>query len=450
MRNSIIILSIFCLIALLSFVKTQQNDEIVSLPGLTQSINFKQYSGMMQISDSKFLHYWFVESQNDPVNDPLVLWLNGGPGCSSLLGLLTENGPFRVQEDGNLGINAWSWNAKANMVFLESPVGVGFSYSTNRKDYTINDQQTAADNYQFLLKFFSKYTQFQSNEFYISGESYAGIYIPTLAQALVNGNKAGNKPFINFKGFLVGNGVTDWNVDVGKGVVDYWYYHGFYSEQLYHELQTVCQGQYYKPSAACGILQIQMNKQVGSVNPYFIIDPCTTSPGNTKRKAFHDAMALTSPLNAYLLPYLCDSDPLTITYLNRKDVKQAIHVNVDTHWVECSSTINYQITTNTTVPIYQELMSEYRLHFFSGDSDAVVPFIGSQRWMNSLNLPLVEDCRGWYYTDTQFGDHSQGGHVTVWENLTFITVRAAGHMVPQYQPERAFYLFNKYLKNEKY
>lgn len=113
------------------------SDLIDHLPGIDFAINFKQYSGYLQPDDTSFLHYWWsycssrfsirfvnktllvanrlVESQNDPTNDPLILWLNGGPGCSSMDGLFTENGPFRVTNmNTTISENVYAWNKVPN------------------------------------------------------------------------------------------------------------------------------------------------------------------------------------------------------------------------------------------------------------------------------------------------------------------------------------------------
>lgn len=129
---------------------------ITHLPGLDEPINFDQYSGYLKVNETADteLFYWYVESQSDPSNDPLVLWLNGGPGCSSLLGFFEETGPFYVKKDLTLGINKYSWNREANMVFLESPHGVGFSKSAQPLKYS--DNNTAIDSLNFLLEFFKK------------------------------------------------------------------------------------------------------------------------------------------------------------------------------------------------------------------------------------------------------------------------------------------------------
>src|SRR6266487_635522 len=126
-------------------------DEITNLPGLKTKPKFRQYSGYLDSVDTAHLHYWFVESENDPQNDPVVLWMNGGPGCSSLGGFLSEQGPFHVNPNDtkSLDINKYAWNKIANVIFLEAPAGVGYSYKDNG-NYATDDDKTARDNYAAL------------------------------------------------------------------------------------------------------------------------------------------------------------------------------------------------------------------------------------------------------------------------------------------------------------
>jgi hypothetical protein len=176
-------------------------------------------------------HYWFVESESDPANDPIGLWLNGGPGSSSLIGMMTENGPFMTNDDslkealpyGNHSVpklfhRDYHWAKSASYIWLESPAGVGFSYcdygimnkTTGAKfPCTSNDTSTAADNHAVLKAFFKGFPEFAKNEFFITGESYAGIYIPMLAEQIMLDKE--NK--INLKGLAVGNGC--WGSAVG-------------------------------------------------------------------------------------------------------------------------------------------------------------------------------------------------------------------------------------------
>ncbi|WJX53844.1 hypothetical protein P8452_39795 [Trifolium repens] len=128
--------------------------------------------------------------ETDPSSKPLVLWLNGGPGCSSLgVGAFSENGPFRT--NGEVLIkNEHSWNREANMLYLESPIGVGFSYAKGSfSDIKVNDEMTARENLVFLLQWFKKFPQYKHKDLFLTGESYAGHYTPQLANLMIGINK---------------------------------------------------------------------------------------------------------------------------------------------------------------------------------------------------------------------------------------------------------------------
>merc|ERR1711990_117297 len=115
--------------------------QVMDLPGRPEGADFKMFSGYIAVAPTRSLFYWFVESQSDPASDPLILWSNGGPGCSGLAGFMTEQGPFRPTASGNLTLNSESWNKVANMVFIEQPAGVGFSTTSEAMDY--DDAQAA-------------------------------------------------------------------------------------------------------------------------------------------------------------------------------------------------------------------------------------------------------------------------------------------------------------------
>jgi cathepsin A (carboxypeptidase C) len=177
-------------------------DEIKSLPGWEGALPSRHWSGYLEVPGakggvdgvgSKFYHYWFVESEGNPKTDPVALWLNGGPGSSSLIGFLTENGPFETN-DASLTENTTvtpklfhretGWQKAASYIYLESPAGVGFSYC-DYENCTNSDTSTAIDNHRVLKKFFAGFPEFAKNDFFITGESYAGVYCPTLAEQIM-------------------------------------------------------------------------------------------------------------------------------------------------------------------------------------------------------------------------------------------------------------------------
>jgi len=201
--------------------------------------NFGFFSGYLNIPNTgKSLHYLFAESQSSPSTDPLIIWFNGGPGCSSMLGWSQEHGAY-VMDSGTdfWRKNDYSWNNEANMLYIESPAGVGYSVCSSVKECSFTDDKSSQDNLTAVLAWFEKFPEYKSHDLYISGESYAGIYVPYLSyqiDAYNTANAADDSVFKpNLKGFMVGNGVTTWNYDTNNAYVEMAFFHSLYDTTLY-------------------------------------------------------------------------------------------------------------------------------------------------------------------------------------------------------------------------
>ncbi|CCJ30701.1 unnamed protein product [Pneumocystis jirovecii] len=172
----------------------------------------KQYAGYIDIKDKHFF-FWFFESRSDPSRDPLLVWLNGGPGCSSMYGLLTTVGPSKLDlKTGEPHYNPFSWNQHSSIIFLDQPVNVGFSYSEQRVK---TSYAAAGDFYAFICMFLTKFPEYSNLDFHIAGESYAGHYIPIFAstifmnqdeseEALYKIEDEKKVPTINLKSIMIG------------------------------------------------------------------------------------------------------------------------------------------------------------------------------------------------------------------------------------------------------
>ncbi|KAL6545325.1 hypothetical protein OROGR_009199 [Orobanche gracilis] len=301
------------------------NDRITSLPGQPQNVGFDQYSGYITVNQTagRALFYWLAEA---PINRPLVLWLNGGPGCSSIAyGAFEEIGPFRINSDGKtLYLNPYSWNKLANMLFLESPAGVGFSYSNTSSDlHTVGDKRTARDAYAFLVGWFERFPQYKHRDFYIAGESYAGHYVPQLSQIIYQGNKGIQRPVINLKGFLVGNAVIDDYHDY-IGTFEYWWTHSLISDSTYKVLGKRCDmGSSTYPSSDC-IKSLEVaDQEMGNIDKYSIYTlPCNSTSAVMSRSRARGHYPWMSRA------YDPCSKRYTRIYLNLPDVQKALHANV--------------------------------------------------------------------------------------------------------------------------
>ncbi|KAK6759560.1 hypothetical protein RB195_021252 [Necator americanus] len=245
-------------------------DLITNLPGLTFTPNFKQYSGFLPATQGNYLHYWLVESQTQPEWAPLVLWLNGGPGCSSLGGLFTENGPFHPSVDGmSLVENVNSWNKVANVLFLESPRDIGYSYrdsNTYGPDNVYNDDKTATDNVLALKEFFQKFPEYQNRDFYITGESYGGVYVPTLTNLVIQMIQNGSLPNVKLAGMAVGNGELSAQQQTNSAI-DLLYYRGMIGKQQYDSLKNCCVDDDSQPLAYCDFYRFVQIDDYGNLSP---------------------------------------------------------------------------------------------------------------------------------------------------------------------------------------
>lgn len=433
-------------------------DEVFSLPGLSAGINFRQWSGYLDAGPGIHLHYWFVTSQRDPTTDPLVLWLNGGPGCSSLDGFLAENGPFHVNDDGNtLYINKYSWNKIANMLYLESPAGVGYSYSDSG-NYTTNDKEVAESNYLALQDFFRKFPNFTKNDFYIFGESYGGIYTPTLSLKIAEGTAK-----INFKGFAVGNGLSSLYYN-DQSLVYFAYYHGLLGDVLWANLNRFCciDGScnfYNNTKSDCidSIRAVNLIVFESGLNLYSLYMDCA---GGLERYharfqkdmknlfQFYQFDTVKTAVAAHEFKPPCLNDTTLWLWLNRADVRMALHIpgNVQS-WDLCSDKVSkhYYRIYSTMHDFYLALLSKgLRALVYNGDTDMACNFLGDHWFVMSLNQKKTADYKPWICNNQIAGFHEQYG------NLTFLTIKGAGHMVPQWAPVRALKMFESFLSNSPY
>ncbi|TKW01906.1 hypothetical protein SEVIR_8G209200v4 [Setaria viridis] len=438
-----------------SHENSQEEDRILGMPGQpNDGVAFDMYGGYVTVDEGagRALYYWFQEADRataDPATAPLVLWLNGGPGCSSVgSGAFEELGAFRVNTDGQtLLLNEFAWNKAANVLFLESPAGVGFSYSNTSSDLVVGDDRTARDSYIFLVKWFERFPQYKYRDFYIAGESYAGHYVPQLSQLVYRNNIGVEKPFINFKGFMVGNGLIDDLSDM-IGMLEYWWHHGLISDETLASGLDVCLGSsLIHPSPECQkICDVQAAKEMGKIDGYSIYTP-PCERGNP-----YDRMLERSRRPLMLPPY----DPCTAwystNYLNIPEVQNAMHANVSGMikypWTMCNNPIYDNWTTITPnvsmIPIYKELIGAgLKIWVFSGDTDTAVPLSSTRRSLAALGLPVKTSWYPWYMVPTEVGGWSME-----YDGLTYVTVRGAGHEVPLHRPEQALVLFKQFLLGE--
>lgn len=480
-------ISICVLLNFASVEAAPKGSLITGLPGFNGVFPSNHYSGYVTFDD-KNLFYYFIVSERNPSKDPVVLWLNGGPGCSSFDGFVYEHGPFNFEEGkpkGSLPIlhlNPYSWSKVSNIIYLDSPCGVGMSYSKNQSKYINDDLQTAADTHNFLLKWFQLYPEFVNNRFYISGESYAGIYVPTLSAEVVKGIQGGQVPVINFKGYLIGNGVSGSQFEGLSALVPFAHGMGLLSDDIFEEVERACKGNYQNASVSCYNSIGKIDEALSGLNIYDILEPCYHDPasdqhakGNASSNlpiSFQQLGATDRPLKVRKRMFgrawplwafekdgkfpswselalqgsvPCVNDEVATTWLNDESVRKAIHAepkSIAGPWQICSDRIEYNgYSAGSMLPYHKNLTAQgYRALIYSGDHDLCVPFTGTQAWTRSLGYKIVDEWRSWM-SDKHVAGYLQGYD----NNLTFLTVKGAGHTVPEYKPRESLDFLSRWL-----
>jgi len=191
------------------------------------------------------LFYYFIRSERSPADDPLMLWLTGGPGCSLLTGLAYEIGPLSFDVNGyvdglpKLVYNQYSWTKVCNIIFLDSPVGAGFSYSDTEQGYISSDTKAVDQILIFLREWLDEHPEFMSNPLYIAGDSYSGKIVPTVTSEIAGGEEDGREQNFNLKGYVVGNPVTDFDFD-DPSRIPFAHGMGIISDEIYESYKKSC------------------------------------------------------------------------------------------------------------------------------------------------------------------------------------------------------------------
>ncbi|KAL6655431.1 hypothetical protein ACP70R_006257 [Stipagrostis hirtigluma subsp. patula] len=412
-------------------------DRVAGLPGQPPRVNFGQYAGYVKVNEKhgRELFYYFAESPYDAASKPLILWLNGGPGCSSLgYGAMKELGPFRVNPDGKtLSRNKHAWNNLANVIFLESPAGVGFSFSRNATDYdTVGDRRTAEDTYVFLVKWLERFPEYKGRDFYIAGESYGGHYVPELATVvMIMNSMAGQsrQTRINLRGIFVGNPLLDDYLN-GKGYLEFLWSHGVISDEAWARILSNCS---FTSSDDWPCFVAAHSFQRGNIDRYNIYAPvCLKSRNGTYYSS------------GYLPGYDPCSNHYIEPYLNNLKVKKALHARVSRNWSGCNLDLAWNDAPEFMVPIIKRLVHHgLRVWIYSGDFDSICSLTATRYSVKDLNLTVTSKWRPWYTPDSEVG-----GYVQQYEGgFTLASVRGAGHLVPTFQPKRSLVLLYAFLKN---
>ncbi|CAE7260186.1 SCPL48 [Symbiodinium natans] len=384
------------------------------------------------------------ESRSKPASDPLVLWLTGGPGCSSQLALLAENGPCNMAKNGTgTEKNPYSWTSNANVLWVDQPAATGFSTGLP----LVHDEDGVAKNmYNFMQEFYKALPQYKHLDFFIFGESYAGHYVPAVSHYIWQQNQKGDAFKVPLKGLGVGNGLTDpqeqykWYGDMA--------YDGGKSEG-----GTLQKGVIGKlGSLAMKAASIPCVKQIAS---------CNAGDDNACTTAY--ALCNYGELIPYQLtghnPYdmriKCEKPPLCYDFsavedfLNDKDTQAQL--GVSKKWGSCNRIVNlafqHDWMKNFHTKLPDLLGAGLQVLIYAGDVDYICNWLGNKKWALGLEWPHKAEFNA-------AGDKSYevegkaAGRLRSANGFHFMQVFQAGHMVPMDQPAVALQMLNDFIQGK--
>jgi cathepsin A (carboxypeptidase C) len=388
----------------------------------------KPINGYIDVGRGK-LFYWLFKPRHETANTPLIMWLTGGPGCSSSVALFYENGPYQINSDLTLKKNPYSWNEEAYLLFMDQPAGTGFS-TMNGISYVVNEYQIAVDMHTFLKSFFKmqEYEKLKTLPFFVTGESYAGHYIPAIGAYL-----AKNAPDIKLAGLAIGN-----------GLVSPFYQYPMYSDFAYEHKELnivtyaltkaafyVCQALIYTNLWPIAMLECQLDLTtilgIGFMpffNPYDITKPCEKPP-------------------------LCYDFERVDKFLAREDVRHEIGVG-NTAYEDCNMIVHQFLLGDWwfdfTKEVKEVLEHKIPVMVYSGDLDFICNWRGGEAWVHNFDWFGKEQFNKQNYRNWSV-NNEVGGQIKKFDKFSFVRVYNAGHMVPMDKPVFALDMINRFIHN---
>ncbi|KAG6514019.1 hypothetical protein ZIOFF_024357 [Zingiber officinale] len=409
-----------------------------SLPGLSSedpSVDvLGHHAGYYALphSHAARMFYLFFESRHHK-DDPVVIWLTGGPGCSSELAIFYENGPFSVAKNMSLVWNDFGWDKVSNLLYVDQPTGTGFSYTTDKRDIRHDEAGVSNDLYDFLQVFFKEHPEYVNNDFYITGESYAGHYIPALASRIHRGNKACEGIRINLKGFAIGNGLTDPEIQY-KAYTDYALDNGLIQKSDYDRINKIY------PACQLAIKLCGTSGTTSCLASYVVCN-----------SIFNSIMKIIGQVNYYDIRKQCEGSLCydfsnMEKFLNEKSVRDALGVG-DIEFVSCSTTVYQAMMVdwmrNLEVGIPALLEDGIKLLVYAGEYDLICNWLGNSRWVHNMEWSGRQE----FVSSPEVPfllDGAESGILKTHGPLSFLKVHDAGHMVPMDQPKAALEMLRRW------
>lgn len=412
----------------------------LSRVGPLEGTSVTSYAGFFTVNSTynSNTYFWFVPAQTNASEAPVLLWLQGGPGGSSLFGLFVEHGPFSVTKEGTLKARPWTWTKKYSVLYIDNPVGTGFSFTDSDDGYARNEDDVATNLYSALYQFFQVFSEYQKNDFYATGESYAGKYVPAIGERIHALNPEA-KMKINLKGVMIGDGLCD-PLSMFPAYPEL-----MYQTSQIDDTQKKVADQY----VAEGVNYIKEKDWKKAFESFddFINGDKTPYPSFWQN--------VTGSTNYY--NYLKVQSPVEFNYygpyLAKANVRHAIHVgNLTYHGGDKVEEYLLEDIPQSVRDRVVVLANNYKVLFYSGQLDVIVgaplteAFLASLEWKGQAAYKTAK--RVIWKIDPS--DVDVAGYARNVNDFYQVVVRNAGHILPYDQPERAFDMVDRFINGRPF
>ncbi|XP_059741871.1 probable serine carboxypeptidase CPVL isoform X2 [Bos taurus] len=364
--------------------------------------NLTSYSGYITVNKTynSNIFFWFFPAKIEPQNAPVVLWLQGGPGGSSMFGLFVEHGPYIVSKNMTLFARDFPWTITFSMLYVDNPVGTGFSFTDHVHGYAIDEDDVARNLYSALIQFFELFSDYRDNDFYVTGESYAGKYVPAIAHYIHILNPVTTMK-INLKGIALGDAYFD-PKSIIEGYPSFLFQIGLLDEQEKKYFQKQCND--------C-VKFIRQEKWL---------------------QAFEEP----------------EDQGYYGKFLSLPHVRQAIHVGNQT-FSDGAKVEKYlrEDTVKSVKPWLTEIMNNYKVLIYNGQLDVIVAASLTERSLMAMDWKGSQKYKkaGKKVWKILKSDPEVAGYVRQVGNFCQVIVRGGGHILPYDQPLRSFDMINRFI-----
>ncbi|KAI0164308.1 alpha/beta-hydrolase [Hypoxylon sp. FL1284] len=397
------------------------------------------------------MFFWHFQNQHIANRQRTVIWLNGGPGCSSEDGVLMEIGPYRLKDSNTLEYNNGSWNEFANLLFVDNPVGTGYSY-VDTNSYVRELDDMANQFVTFLEKWFQLFPEYEHDDIYFAGESYAGQHIPYIAKAILDRNKLPKtQTKWNLKGLLIGNGWIS-PPEQYEAYLNYAYEKDIVTKGSETSLKLDAQYRQCLKDLATSGDPVDNNECEHVLQELLRLTQSKGSSGETQCVNMYDVRLKDEYPSCGMNwpPDLVDVTP----YLRKKEVTDALHINPNkvTGWTECNGGVGNAFSAKNSKPsvrLLPDLLKEVNILLFSGAEDLICNYLGTEAFISNMQW---NGGKGFELSPGNWAPRRdwtfEGENAGFWQearNLTYVLFYNSSHMVPFDYPRRTRDMLDRFM-----